>query len=119
MLAAVAGSVLANYYFVPPIHSFTIAEPENVLALAVFLVVAALVSRVVDLSAKRSVLAARASAEAETLSALAGSLLRGEQALPALLERVQETFSARAVTLSRRTGPDDREVVAERRRRPG
>ncbi len=112
MLAAVAGSVLANYYFVPPIHSFTIAEPENVLALAVFLVVAALVSRVVDLSAKRSVLAARASAEAETLSALAGSLLRGEQALPALLERVQETFSARAVTLSRRTGPDDREVVA-------
>ena len=40
-------------------------------------------------------IAARASAEAETLSTLAGSLLRGEQALPALLERVRETFGMR------------------------
>ena len=50
-------------------------------------------SRVVDLAARRTSEAARSSAEAETLSTLAGSLLRGEQALPALLERVQETFA--------------------------
>ncbi len=101
--AAILGSLLLNYYFVPPIHEFTISEPENVLALAVFVVIATLVSRVVDLAARRSVEAARSNAEAETLSTLAGSLLRGEQALPALLDRVRETFAVSSVTLLRRT----------------
>jgi two-component system, OmpR family, sensor histidine kinase KdpD len=100
--AAIVASLLLNYYFVPPIHTFTISEPENVLSLAVFVVIASLVSRVVDLSARRSSEAARSNAEAETLSTLAGSLLRGEQALPALLDRVRETFAVHSVTLLRR-----------------
>ena len=56
----------------------------------------------VDLAARRNAEAARSNAEAETLSTLAGSLLRGEQALPALLERIQETFAVGSVTLLRR-----------------
>ncbi|MCU1657153.1 MAG: Two-component system, OmpR family, sensor histidine kinase KdpD [Pseudonocardiales bacterium] len=102
--AAVVGSLLLNYYFVEPIHTFSIARGDNILALLIFLLIAVLVSRVVDVSARRSALAARSSAEAETLSALAGSLLRGEQALPALLERVQETFGMRSVSLLARDG---------------
>ena len=102
LLAAVVASLLLNYYFVTPIHTFTISAPQNVFALAMFVAIAALVSRVVDLAARRTVEAARSSAEAETLSTLAGSLLRGEQALPALLERVQETFRVSSVTLFRR-----------------
>ena len=102
VLAAVAGSLLLNFYFVPPIHRFTISQPENVLALTVFLVVAALVSQVVDLAARRTSQAARATAEAETLATLAGSLLRGEQALPALMGRIRETFTVDSVTLLRR-----------------
>ena len=104
LTAAIAGSLLLNFYFAPPLHTFTITDGENILALGVFLLVAVLVSRVVDLSARRSALASRASAEAETLSALAGSLLRGEQALDALLTRVQETFGMRSVSLLER-GP--------------
>ncbi len=100
--AAIAASLLLNFYFVPPIHKFTISEPENVLALLVFVVIASLVSRVVDLAARRSSEAARSNAEAETMSTLAGSLLRGEQALPALLDRVRETFAVHSVTLLRR-----------------
>ncbi len=100
--AAIVASLLLNYFFVPPIHQFTISDPQNVLALVVFVVIASLVSRVVDLAARRSSEAARSNAEAETLSTLAGSLLRGEQALPALLERVQETFAVASVTLLRR-----------------
>ena len=46
--------------------------------------------------------AARSNAEAETLSTLAGSLLRGERALPALIERVRETFAVESVALLRR-----------------
>jgi two-component system sensor histidine kinase KdpD len=101
--AAVGGSVLLNYYFVPPIHTFTISDPQNVLALVVFIVIATLVSRVVDQAARRNSEAARSNAEAETLSTLAGSLLRGEQALPALLERVRETFAVASVTLLRQS----------------
>ena len=104
LLSAVVASLLLNFYLVPPIHAFTISEPQNVLALAVFILIATLVSRVVTLSAERATQAARASAEAETLSTLAGSLLRGETALSALLERVQETFSVQTVTLLRKTG---------------
>ncbi len=104
LLAALAGGLLLNYFFVPPLHTFTIAHGDNIVALLIFLLVAVLVSRVVDVSARRSSLAARSSAEAETLSALAGSLLRGEQALPALLQRVQETFGMASVSLLERAG---------------
>ena len=104
LLSAIVASLLLNYFLVPPIHAFTISAPQNVLALVVFVLIATLVSRVVTLSDERAIQAARASAEAETLSTLAGSLLRGETALTALLERVQETFSVASVSLLRRTG---------------
>ena len=68
-----------------------------------FVVVAALVSSVVDLAARRTRQAARATAEAETLGTLAGSVLRGETALPALLERVREAFGLTSVTLLERS----------------
>jgi two-component system sensor histidine kinase KdpD len=103
MVAVVGGSLLLNYYFTPPLHTFTISERNNVLALGVFIVVAALVSSVVDLAARRTRQAARATAEAEMLGTLAGSVLRGETALPALLERVREAFALDAVTLLERT----------------
>ncbi|MCW2541230.1 MAG: osmosensitive channel signal transduction histidine kinase, partial [Frankiales bacterium] len=102
LTAAIVASLLINYYFIRPIHRFTITSSENVLALIVFIVIAALVSRVVDLAARRTAEAARSNAEAETLSTLAGSLLRGEQALPALMDRVKETFAVDSVALLRR-----------------
>jgi len=100
--AAVAASLLLNYYLIPPIHQFTISEPQNVLALVVFVAIAAAVSRVVDQAARRTAEAARSNAEAETLSTLAGSLLRGEQALPALMQRISETFGVDSVALLHR-----------------
>ncbi|MDQ1621423.1 MAG: two-component system, OmpR family, sensor histidine kinase KdpD [Actinomycetota bacterium] len=114
MLAAVAGSLLLNYYFVPPLHTLTIRETNNALALVVFVLVAALVSSVVDLAARRTRQAARATAESETLATLAGSILRGETALPALLERVREAFGLTSVTLLERTphGPTGRGATA-------
>ncbi|HEY7483150.1 MAG TPA: DUF4118 domain-containing protein [Streptosporangiaceae bacterium] len=102
--AAVIGFLLVNWFFTPPLHTFTIAELENVLALLVFVAVAVAVSSVVDLAARRTGQAARSSAEAETLSLLATSVLRGENALPALLQRVRETFGVTSVSLLERTG---------------
>jgi two-component system sensor histidine kinase KdpD len=102
LLAAVAGFLLLNWYFTPPFHRWTIAEQENILALAVFLLVAAGVSTVVDLAARRTREAARARAEAETLSTVAGSVLRGSRPLPALLDQLRETFQLTGVTLLER-----------------
>jgi two-component system sensor histidine kinase KdpD len=101
-VTAIAASLLLNYYFVPPIHKLTISEPENIFALNVFVVVALLVAKVVDVAARHSSEAARSNAEAETISTLAGSLLRGEQAIPAMLERVRESFGAQDAALLRR-----------------
>jgi len=99
---AIAASLLLNYYFVPPIHKLTISAPENVFALVVFVVVGLLVAKIVDVAARHSSEAARSNAEAETISTLAGSLLRGEQAIPAMLERVRESFGAEDAALLRR-----------------
>jgi two-component system, OmpR family, sensor histidine kinase KdpD len=111
LLAAVVASLVINYFFTPPLHAFTIAERENLLALVVFLLVAAAVSAVVDLAARRTREAARASADAQTLAMVAGSVLRGARPLTALLERLRETFGLTSVTLLERVpevapGPD-------------
>jgi two-component system, OmpR family, sensor histidine kinase KdpD len=100
--AAVIGSMLLNYYFTPPIHRWTIAERDNVIALIAFVLVAATVSWVVDLAARRTEQATRASAESQTLATIAGSVLRGQAALPALLERLREALSLDVVTLLQR-----------------
>ena len=95
LLAAVVGSLLLNWFFTPPIGRFTIAEEDNLLALAIFVVVALAVSWVVDTAARKTRQAARASAEAQTLSTIAGGVIRGER----LLEQLRETFSLDSVTL--------------------
>ncbi|MGI5185645.1 ATP-binding protein [Dactylosporangium sp. CA-152071] len=107
LLAAVGSFLLLNYYFTPPLHRFTVAERENLFALLAFVLVAAAVSTVVDLAARRTREAAQARAEAQTLSTLAGGVLHGDRPLPALLERVREAFGLTSVTLlQRRTGED-------------
>ena len=99
MAAAVAGFLLLNYYFTEPYHTLVMSRPDDVLALAVFVVVAGAVSAVVGLAARRTREAARAGADAEVLFNLAGNVLRGEHALGDLLDRLRETFGQDSVTL--------------------
>jgi len=106
MLTAIVGSLLLNYYFIKPIHKFTIAEANNVLAIVVFIAVAVMVSAVVDIAARRTKQAARANAESELLTTTAGSVLRGQQGLNALLDRVREAFGMDSVTLLEQDSPD-------------
>ncbi|HQR25404.1 MAG TPA: DUF4118 domain-containing protein [Nocardioides sp.] len=101
--AAVVSSLLLNFYFTPPYNTWTIAESENVLALAVFLLVALTVATTVNLAVRRTQQAARARQEANALAVVAGSVLRGARPLPALLEQLRESFSLDSVTLLERT----------------
>ncbi|MFC9731663.1 DUF4118 domain-containing protein [Streptomyces roseolus] len=102
LASAAVGSLLLNWYFTPPLHQLTIADPRNIVALVIFVGVAISVASVVDVAARRTHQAARLRAEAETLSFLAGSVLRGETGLEALLERLRETFSMESVALLER-----------------
>lgn len=129
VVAAVAGFLFLDYFFSPPIRSFAVADGQNLLALAVFLIVAVAVSTVVEIAARRTADAAVARAESDTLSTLAGSVLRGDSALPALLDRLRETFAMDSVTLLERHpdaadepdlqhDPDNWRIVATTGERP-
>ncbi|MFB4319292.1 DUF4118 domain-containing protein [Actinomadura sp. 21ATH] len=117
LFSAVAAFLLLNWYFTPPYHRWTIAESDNLFALAVFVAVAVAVSAVVDHSARRSRRAAELGAEAEVLFTLAGNVLRGEHALDVLLSRLRETLALVSATLLERA--DGRwQVVATAGGRP-
>ncbi|MEU9126290.1 sensor histidine kinase KdpD [Streptomyces sp. NPDC048506] len=102
LASAAVGSLLLNFYFTPPTHTLTISDPKNIVAIVIFFAVAVSVASVVDLAARRTHQAARLRAESEILSFLAGSVLRGETTLNALLERVRETFGMETVALLER-----------------
>jgi two-component system, OmpR family, sensor histidine kinase KdpD len=96
VLAAVAASVLLNWYFTPPLHTFTIDRPENLLALLLFVAVAVAVSSVVHLAARRSVQAARSREEATALLALAQTVLGGSDTPAAVLGHLTRTLGGSA-----------------------
>ncbi|MDQ1710808.1 MAG: two-component system, OmpR family, sensor histidine kinase KdpD [Frankiaceae bacterium] len=102
MVCAVGGFLLVNYYFTPPIHTWTIAARDNVLALVVFVVIGGVVSVLVDLAERREAQASRSQAEAEALAAMARGVLAGKDALPGLLEHLLVTFALDGVAVLRR-----------------
>ncbi|WP_267037475.1 ATP-binding protein [Streptomyces sp. NBC_00091] len=120
LVAAVTAALLLNHWFMPPIGGLALGDPDSVLALVVFAVVAATVAAAADRSLRLSRRAARATAEAETMSSLAGSIVRGDHTIPALLERTRETFGMESVDLAAAApdtgagggGPDPALVVA-------
>jgi two-component system sensor histidine kinase KdpD len=84
VIAAIASSLLLNWYFTPPVHTWTIASPQNLFALVLFVAVAVCVSSVVHLAARRALLAAGLATEA----ARAQGLAEGNRIRTALLAAV-------------------------------
>ena len=95
--AALVGGLSLDHFFTPPVRQLTVDRPQDLLVLGVYLAVA--VSVIVDLAARRTAEAARAAAEAQALSTVAGSTLGAQQTLPALLERVRSAFSGSQVVM--------------------
>jgi two-component system sensor histidine kinase KdpD len=99
LFAALLSGLTLDFFFVDPLYTITIAEPLHLLALVLYLVIAALVSVVVDQAARRTRAAQRAAAEAELLATVAGGVIRGEDALQALVTRTREAFGLTGVRL--------------------
>ncbi|MDM8084562.1 DUF4118 domain-containing protein [Cellulomonas cellasea] len=102
VFSAVAGFFALNYFFTAPTGRLTVDAPENALALAVFVLVAAAVASVVDLAARRTGQAFRARAEASALAAVSRSVLSGQDSAQALVGRLRETFTLESVALLER-----------------
>lgn len=104
-LAAAAGFLLSNYYFADPIHTFTISDARDILALLTFLVTAGAVSVLVDVSWRRSAVAVQSRADAHMLARVAGRLISPEgNPLPALLGDLLIAFHLDAAAVLRTDG---------------
>jgi two-component system, OmpR family, sensor histidine kinase KdpD len=104
VLAAVAACLLLNWYFTEPLHTFTIGEPKNLLALVLFVTVAVAVSSFVHLSAHRQAQAARSAKETASLLALAQTVLGGADTPADVLDHLTSTHGGHAELLERSGG---------------
>ena len=105
LAAAVAAFLLSNWYFAPPIHTFTIGNARDILSLVAFLATAIVVSVLVDLVARRAISATRARADAKTLARMAGRLVAPEgNPLPVLLQDLLDAFRLDGVSIVHEDG---------------
>jgi two-component system sensor histidine kinase KdpD len=104
---AIISALLLNYFFTPPLHTFTIDRGENVVGLILYVVVGLAVALVVDKAARRTIEATRARAEADALAALSQGVLRTGDDLDSLLRSAREVFgmTGAALVLDGDTGP--------------
>ncbi|HEV3226255.1 MAG TPA: DUF4118 domain-containing protein, partial [Acidimicrobiales bacterium] len=106
VLASVAAFLLLNWFFAPPIHTFTIDNGRDALALVSFLAVAGVVSALVDLATRRRDAAYRARAEARALATMAATVLQEPEPLPKLAHALADSFQLDGVAIFTRV--DDR-----------
>lgn len=106
LFTALAGSLVLNWFFIHPVGGLTISAPQNIIALIIFVLVAASVARVVDVAARRTNEARSARAHAMLMSELAGSVVREGSNIPALLSTIRETYGLDFALLQERTDPE-------------
>jgi len=102
VVAAISATALFNYYFLPPIHTFTIADPQNWIALFAFLVTALVASNLAERARREAERAQQRRRDVERLYDLSQRLLASENVLEllnALPLYVQETFSVSSVAV--------------------
>ncbi|NYG57280.1 two-component system sensor histidine kinase KdpD [Nocardioides daedukensis] len=106
VIAALASGILLNLFFVPPLYVLTINEPENALAILLFVLVGVAVATVVDNAARRTKQAIKARAEADALTVLSHSLLNATDDPQGLLSSACELFNARGAAIIRSSRTD-------------
>ena len=74
IILSVIGAAAFNFFFLPPIYTFTIADPANVVALVMFGLVAALTSHLAALGRSRLAAARRHAGDLAQLYAFSGKL---------------------------------------------
>ena len=110
--SALIAGVAANYFYTPPTGSLTIAQPENLFAIVVFLIVGMTVASIVDRSRRRAVDAARGQTEAQLLASVATRFAEADDPVAAVLEQARVGFGMRSAVLAHADGTDEPSIVA-------
>ncbi len=116
LLTSVASATAFNFFHLPPVGAFTIADGRNWVALAAFTVVAAAVSAMADVARARALEAEGRRREADLAADLARELLAGGQTRAALrttARRVAEALAipSAAIELGSREAEDGRRTA--------
>ena len=102
---AVVAALLINYYFVAPRHTLDVAHADQVVALVVFVAVAAIVSGAVEVAARRARAAEqRARAGRDAFRARRAPTTRTSRACTRCCASARDTFAMETVTLKLRAG---------------
>lgn len=101
LFAAVLSGITLDFLFIEPLYTIHIHQPHHLLSLILYVLIASLVSFVVDRAARYTRAARRSAAESELIQTIAGSVLRGDNAIQALIDRTREAFQIPGVRLMR------------------
>lgn len=99
---AVLSMLAFNYYFLPPIGTFTVADPQNWVALFAFLVTAGIASQLADRARRQTVDAHQRRRDVERLYAFSQRLLATDnvaELLNAIPAYLREGFGAEAAAV--------------------
>lgn len=99
---AVVAMLAFNFYFLPPIGTFTIADPQNWVALAAFLVTAGIASQLADRARRQTADANQRRRDVERLYAFSQRLLATDnmaELLNAIPAYVRDGFGAKAAAV--------------------
>ncbi len=109
ILSAVAASLLENYFFIAPRHTFAVARTDDLITLSAFLAFSIAVSIVVTEFTKRSNDAERARAEAEILTTAAAAVASSQNDVGPILDSLRAIFDLTRVEIL--ANRDERWVV--------
>jgi two-component system, OmpR family, sensor histidine kinase KdpD len=98
LVTSLASAAAFNFFHIPPVGRFTIADARNWVALAAFVTVAAVVSAMANLVRSRTAEAERDRREADLSAALARDLLEGERTRDALATAARSVAQALAIS---------------------
>lgn len=97
--AALASGLALDFFFIDPRLTVSVGQIQHLMSLLLYIVTAVGVSMVVDRAARRARVARRASAESELLQTIAKSVLQGQDAISAVLERSRATLGLDGMSL--------------------
>jgi two-component system, OmpR family, sensor histidine kinase KdpD len=104
-LASVLATLMFNFFFLPPIGTFTIADPQNWIALFSFLATSLIASRLSTTAKTRALEAIERRRDLERLYAFSRAMLLIDKGAPfakQLIEKLVEIFSLEAAMLPER-----------------
>lgn len=101
LLTSLLSAAAFNWFHIPPVGRFTIADTRDWVALTAFVLVAAVVSTMAEIARGRAIEAERRRGEADLAATLARELLSGEQTQAALGATSRRVAGALAIPSAR------------------